>query len=156
MGTERRTRRRGTYGDILAFHGGRNVVIDITFSSVKTASQGEKDKVKDYQKKLIYPERSFVPMGVDCNGEWGPSMEQYLEEAKRSLESSEVGDKRNWRFTIQRISLGICKANYEYIRRIRKGTIIKEKSKRKVRKSDAVVLAANNTDENELSILTNV
>ena len=119
-------------GDILTYHNNQRTIIDTVFTSSRTASDAEHQKARSYKKKLIYPDRSFVPMGIDNQGAWGESMEKYFHEIKQIIaKSDDTHRKRTWHYAIQRISLGVCRANNEYIKRVRKGSIKWPKKERK-------------------------
>ena len=71
-----------TYGDILTSHNGRQVVIDVRFSSRTdmTVSQLEEDKTNEYKRNRNFDAAGFIPFIVhDIEWFMGGSNDQILQ-----------------------------------------------------------------------------
>jgi hypothetical protein len=122
-----------TLGDFSSVHGGRRVIIDVTFTSDvigRNVNMAEDKKRKEYTKNRTFNSKSFVPMVIDCMGHWGSEMLKYFDEAReeRKKQYPEMSGERDyeWRNVVERISLAVCKANGIYSQRLREG-IVKSK-----------------------------
>jgi hypothetical protein len=117
-----------TYGDVLSTKCGRLVVIDVTFSSQTsvTLERLEQMKSNEYKVNRAFDPDHFVPFVITSSGAWGERMVEYFREMSDSIMEGNSHmrrlHKRAFRNARESISVGVCKANWVYMKSIREGT----------------------------------
>ena len=112
------------FGDILVSHKGKQVVIDVMFSSRvhKTMQELEEDKTRQYRINRKFDASGFIPFIVTSNGAWGDQMTKYFKETTKGRRSDRIVDeyqRKYLRYAKEMISFAVCQANWLYIQRVR-------------------------------------
>jgi hypothetical protein len=116
------------FGDILSTKCGRNVVVDVTFSSMTdlTLEQLEEKKSNEYRRNREFDANHFVPFVLTSSGAWGERMVEYMYELNDAFKQENRGAGLQCKFAFRKaretISLGICKANWVYLKAMREGS----------------------------------
>jgi len=138
--------------DMTASHRGVDIPIDVRFTAVfgkgqaqrnmvnlkpemPTVEKARKEKERAYKRRFDFPEDAVALFCVDSGGAWDQSMEKHFREAREDLErrrhrsqlvsihNNHSTERQEWRWALEQISLGICRANFEFMRVIREGKL---------------------------------
>jgi hypothetical protein len=98
-----------------------------------TTDTHEKEKDKKYHKSFIFPGGAIVFFCTDGSGGWNATMFKHFREARDAKQKgSRMRIRINrggrledaaWVWALETISLGICRANYEYMKVAREGRL---------------------------------
>lgn len=102
---------------------------------VSTAERAKREKERTYQARFNFPPGSISFFCVDSGGAWDDGMLKHFQEAREylsrrrhrtqviSVYKDRKSAKQEWRWALETVSLGICKANFEYMRVAREGLL---------------------------------
>jgi hypothetical protein len=138
--------------DMTATHRGTDIPIDVRFTAVFGKSQAQrnmidlkpetptvewarKQKERAYKNRFQFTEDDIALFCVDSGGAWDESMVKHFREAREdlgkrrhrsqlvSIHHAQSTGRQEWRWALEQISLGICRANFEFMRVTREGML---------------------------------
>ena len=139
--------------DFKTTHLGREVLIDVRYTATFHAAQAQrtmvnfhpevptvemlnKAKTKAYARKTTFPDGALVFFCIDSCGAWNKDMVKHFMEARQDLarrssrtrlispyNTQQERTRQEWRWSLEQVSLGICRANDEYFLVARTGRL---------------------------------